>query len=66
MVASYRMSMFPYMLMKVTERVFYIIPPHHTNHIEIYIQHSGCLQGPVLILSRVSRQRSSKQEFKTV
>ena len=47
--------------MKVTERVFYIIPPHHKNHIGIYIQHSGCLQGAVLILSRVSRQRSSKQ-----
>ena len=66
MLANYRMLMFLYALMKVTERAFYIIPPHHTNHIEIYIKHSGRLQGAVLILSRVSRQRSSKQKFKTV
>ena len=53
--------------MKVTERVFYIIPPHHTNHIEIYIQHSGCLQGAVLILSRVVvndlQNKNSKQSI---
>lgn len=64
--ANYRIFIFLYTLMKVTARVSYIIPPHYTNHIEIYIQHSGYSQGALFILSHVSSQRSSKQEFKTI